>query len=121
MKPKTFLALLVPLLVLALIVPVNGYYEPMQDRNYGAEGDDHPWGGDDGSTDDGITGKGNEFTIGGTRFVIIDIIRIVIVPLPDYLRDYDTSEPAGPTDNMLPDYYDSSNISNRGDSGKGKM
>jgi hypothetical protein len=119
MKPKTFLALLVPLLVLALIVPVSGYYEPMQDRNYDDGSEDHPWGGDDGSSDDGITGKDGEFAVRGTHFIIIDIIRIVVVPLPDFSRDYDAS--AGTTDNMLPDYYDSSNTKNRGDSGKGKM
>jgi hypothetical protein len=113
MKPKKILALLVPLLVLALIVPASSYYEPMQDRSYGTEGDDHPWGGDDGGDDGGITGKGNEFTTMGPRFIVIDIIRIMFVPFPDYSGD------EGSEDGMLPDCFDPSS-DYRGDFGKGK-
>ena len=119
MKTKKLLVLLVPLLVLAMAMSANALYEPIQDKSYGLEIEDHPWGGDDGTGGGNITGKGAEIDNLFNRFVVLNFIRIIFVPTPDSETRSDGSKD-DPANNILPDEFNSLNNRSQGSFGKGK-
>jgi hypothetical protein len=100
MKSLKLLWVIAAIFVVVLIAPANGYIDPQSFKyQFGTNGDDHPWGGDDngGDTELNVLYPG----IGVLPSIFIDIIRASVSPSSEGLVNSRRSAPSSVRDDRI--------------------